>query len=527
MKPSVRLATLLGVATLGVATLGIATLGLATAPNTSAFAAPPPTSTNPQPFAAQAPESAFTSAADATGAVACARPAPSNTVSTTLHCYTPDQLRAFYGLGPLASSNDGAGETIVLVDAYGSPTAAADLSFFAQTFGGPPPNFQAVFPLGSPDYSNPTGNGVGQSGPNSADGWAGEANLDVQWAYAMAPKAHIVLLATPPAETQGVQGLPNLMKAIDWAVGEYPSGTVFSMSFGTDEQTFGSQSAARTQFTKFDATFQRGVAKGDTFFSSAGDSGSSGFARSHRATTVGAVPEVSYPNVSPYVTSVGGTQVQSGWTWNPTQDKPFLGSGARNPGYWSWTQSGSTEPVWNESWASIATGGGLSTVYTRPSFQNGVASIVGNHRGVPDVAWNAAVNGGVLVFHSYFPTLEGSPRWSVFGGTSASSPQVAAVTAIANQARASVNKAPIGNLNQVIYASSFNKAAAFSDVVTRIYGTTLSGVLQNNRLWDLGSDGFVAPDPVPGYPTTTGYDLTTGWGSPKAPGYITQLVAAQ
>ena len=52
-------------------------------------------------------------------------------------------------------------------------------------------------------------------------------------------------------------------------------------------------------------------------------------------------------------------------------------------------------------------------------------------------------------------------------------------------------------------------------------------MLQNNELWDLGSNGFVTPDPVPGFATTTGYDLTTGWGSPKAPGYITQLVAAQ
>ena len=52
-------------------------------------------------------------------------------------------------------------------------------------------------------------------------------------------------------------------------------------------------------------------------------------------------------------------------------------------------------------------------------------------------------------------------------------------------------------------------------------------MLQNNELWDLGSNGFVTPDPVPGFATTTGYDLTTGWGSPNAPGYITQLVAAQ
>ena len=479
------------------------------------------------PFATRAPESLFTSSTgtDLPG-TACQRPAPDGRISKTIHCYAPDDLRSFYGLGPLASSNDGAGQTIVLVDAYGSPTAAADLNLFASTFGGPAPSFEAAFPLGSPDYTNATGNGSGQSGPTSADGWAGEANLDVQWAYAMAPKAHIVLLATPPAETQGVQGLPNLLKAIDWGINRYPSGTVFSMSFGTNEQAFGSAAAARSQFTKFDETFQRGLAKKDTFFASSGDTGSVGVVRSHRASTPGTLPEVSYPNVSPYVTSVGGTQVQKGWTWAPTEDKPFNTNGTRNANYWSWTAGGATEPVWNESWAGIATGGGKSTVYGPQSFQDPVRGVVGQTRGVPDVAWDAAVNGGVLVFHSYFPSIEGKPAWAVFGGTSSSSPQVAAVTAIANAARAKAGKAPIGDLNKAIYSAGFDRSAAFSDIVPRTYGTTPSGVLADNQVWDTDANGFVFRDAVPGYPTTAGYDLTTGWGSPSAPGYVAQITAA-
>jgi subtilase family serine protease len=495
---------------------------------TAPVAVPAAVAATVQPLVARAPESALSAAsasASANTSAACTRPAPDGRVSTTLHCYRPDELRSFYGLGPLAASNEGAGQTIVAVDAYGSPTAATDLAFFAKTFAGPTPSFETAFPLGSPDYTHATGNGTGQSGPSAADSWAGEANLDVQWAYAMAPKAHIVLLATPPAETQGVQGLPNLMKAIDWAIAKYPSGTVFSMSFATNEQAFGSKAAAATQFAKFDATFKRGLAKHDTFFASSGDTGSVGAVRSHRATTTGATPEVSYPNVSPYVTSVGGTQVQSGWTWNPTVDQPFLDTGARNPAYWDWTTGGSTEAVWNESWAGIATGGGLSTVYGRPSYQDPVTSVVGTQRGVPDVAWNAAVNGGVLVYHSYFPEIEGSPAWGVFGGTSSSSPQVAAVTAIANQTRAAAHKQPIGDLNSVIYSGSFNRSAAFNDVIAQTYGTTPSGVLQNNRIWDTDANGFVTPDPVPGYPTTSGYDLTTGWGSPHAPGYIDQLAS--
>lgn len=472
---------------------------------------------------ARAPESAFVASAAADAPVACRRPAPDNRVSTTIHCYTPDQLRSFYGLGPLATSTDGAGQTIVVVDSYGSPTATQDVAVFATTFGGPAPDVEQVFPFGQPGFTQTTGNGSGQSGPVSADGWAGEANLDVQWAYAMAPKAHIVLLATPVAETQGVQGLPNMMKAIDWAIDRYPAGTVFSMSLGTDEQAFAG--AAAVQFARFDQTFKRGLAKGDTFFASSGDNGSTGVLRSHRATTTGSTPEVSYPNVSPYVTSVGGTQVQSGWTWSPTEDVPFLSSGARNPAYFAWTAGGSSEAVWNESWGPMGTGGGLSSVYPRPAFQDGVKSVVGNHRGVPDLAWNAAVNGGVLTYISYFPGYEGPARWGVFGGTSAASPQVAALTAVANQARAAAGKAPIGDLNAVIYGAGFDRSAAFSDIVARTYGTVPSGVLANNTMWAFDADGRVVPGPVPGFPTTPGYDLTTGWGSPKAPGYVAQLVA--
>jgi subtilase family serine protease len=474
------------------------------------------------------PDGTISVATNADDPLACSRPGQQPGPSAAfVHCYTPDQIRSFYGLGSLASSNDGAGQTIVLVDSYGSPTAAADAQHFATTFGGPTPDVTSVFPLGQPGYKNPPNSGNGHSGPVSAAGWAGEANLDVQWAYAIAPKAHIVLLATPPAETQGVQGLPNLMKAIDWAIANYPSGTVFSMSFGTDETEFAG-SSVHQQFAKFDQTFQRGLAKHDTFFSSSGDDGSLGSSRAHGQTQPVDHPVVSYPNVSPYVTSVGGTQVQSGWTWNPTSDVPFIaGDPPYNPAYFGWTQGGSSEAVWNESWEGIGTGGGISSVYPRPSFQDEVASVVGNHRGVPDLAWNAAVNGGVLTWMSFFPAINGPAHWGVFGGTSASSPQVAALTAVANQSRAGVGKEGIGNLDPVIYGSGVNKATAFNDIVPQTYGTAPSGVLKDNQMWEIGPDGMTLQRvSVDGYPTTTGYDLTTGWGSPKAAGYVAALTAA-
>src|SRR5262249_30244867 len=160
------------------------------------------------------------------------------------------------------------------------------------------------------------------------------------------------------------------------------------------EQTFGG--AAQGQTAKFDAVLQKGNVKGDTFFASSGDDGSLGVAKQHRDSAFYSVPTDGWPASSPYVTSVGGTQLQFGWTWNPTSDVAFAADGSFNDPYWTFTNSGNQNVVWDESWLPAATGGGPSFIYPRPSWQSGVLPGAGNHRLVPDVAWNAAVNGGVL-----------------------------------------------------------------------------------------------------------------------------------
>ena len=92
---------------------------------TAPVAVPAAVAATVQPLVARAPESAFIAAsASANTSAACTRPAPDGRVSTTIHCYKPDELRNFYGLGPLAASNEGEGQTIVAVDAYGRPRAA-------------------------------------------------------------------------------------------------------------------------------------------------------------------------------------------------------------------------------------------------------------------------------------------------------------------------------------------------------------------------------------------------------------------
>jgi subtilase family serine protease len=455
----------------------------------------------------------------------CTSPPPVHTYAWE-HCYTPADIRDAYGVSslgdPFAGTGTlGQGRTIVLIDSYGSPTAASDLKFFHDTFypNLPDPNFTTVYPLGKPNFKNT--NGKGLSGPNAAGNWSGEATLDSEWSYAIAPLAHIVLVGVPPAETEGVQGLPNMFKAIQGQIASEPAGTVFSMSFAITEQTFGG--AAKAQTKRFDAVFKQGNAKGDTFFGSSGDNGTDNASKKHRETVTYPYATDQWPTSSPYVTSAGGTQLQYHWVWGPTSDTPYLSDGTTmNPAYFNSTSSGGVlNAVWNESWLPAATGGGPSAIYARPSWQDGVLPSAGNHRLVPDMSWNAAVNGGVLVYITAYPSYQRS-GWHVYGGTSAASPQLAALTALADQERAAANKSFLGNINPLIYAHP----GWFTDVKPIVEGTAASGHLVNNQLWQYNADGSVSPSPVPGWPTLTGYDMTTGLGTPWAPDYVAGLAGS-
>ena len=251
---------------------------------------------------------------------------PDGTDVSGFHCYTPQQIRAAYGVDSVAPISAGGqtvpdygqGQTIVLVDAYGSPTATADLRHFHDTFFAalPAPDFTQLFPQGNPQFNN-TCSSNGLSGPCAAANWSGEATLDIEWAYSIAPLAHLVLLAVPPAETLGVQGFPNLFNAISGEISATPPGTVFSMSLAVTEQTFGG--AAAVQTARFDQVFQAGLAKHDNFFAASGDFGSLGISKLHKETGTYPNPTVWWPASSPYVVAVGGTQLQDGWTWNPSR----------------------------------------------------------------------------------------------------------------------------------------------------------------------------------------------------------------
>jgi subtilase family serine protease len=491
-------------------------------------------------LALQAPAEAPAVAADT--AAACTAPAvpPADLAlnkhaygepysSATRHCYRPDNIRAAYGIDPLHDSGlKGQGQTIVLVDSYGSPTAAHDLQVFHQTFypNLPPPNFDQVCQPGCKDYKNV---GSGQSGSSGADGWAGEANLDIEWAYAMAPLAHIVLVGVPPAETEGVQGFPNLFKEISNQIDQQPAGTIFSMSFGITEETFG---GATGQAARFDEVFKKGLRKGDTFLASSGDDGSAGVGKQHRDSVYYGHEVSGWPASSPYVTAVGGTQLMQGWRWDPTSDKPYNSDGTANPDYFHWVDSTETvQPAWNESWLPAATGGGTSILYPLPAWQSSVSDSIAPRngklgRGMPDVAWNAAVNGGVLVYTSFFPDSSPGDRvgWHIYGGTSAASPQFAGLLALANQARANADEGPIGYLNPVLYGGVGQ--SAFTDVGPQKFGTTPSGEINSNSPWNVALGQDVTTSGIPGMPVTSTWDETTGFGTPDGQAFVDAVVGA-
>jgi subtilase family serine protease len=116
-------------------------------------------------------------------------------------CYGAPQFEQAYGLKPLYRAGlTGTGKTIVIVDAFGSPTIASDLSTFDTAYGLPaPPSFKIIQPDAQPVPPwDPT--------DSDMDGWGVETSLDVEYAHAIAPGADILLVETPVSETQGVTG---------------------------------------------------------------------------------------------------------------------------------------------------------------------------------------------------------------------------------------------------------------------------------------------------------------------------------
>jgi subtilase family serine protease len=389
-----------------------------------------------------------------------------------IRCYQPGQIQAAYNTTPLYKKGiTGKGQTIVIVDSFGSPTIAKDLATFDKSFGLPaPPSLKIIAPAGK----IPTWN------PNNADmtGWAGETTLDVEYAHTIAPGANIVLLETPVSETEGVTGFPQIVQAEDYAIAAHLGG-VISQSFGATEQTF--NGIAQINAAGLRTPYVRAAEEknGPTVLAASGDDGATD-AQSN-GTDLFTFPVTSWPASDPLVTSVGGTQVIP------------LAHGAWESVAWNDTAN----PNVGDNQSPVASGGGLSTFFSRPSFQNGVASKVGSVRGVPDVSMSAACDGAVLTYQS-FPATGQPAGFYLVCGTSEATPEFAGIVAMADQ----VAGHPLGQINAKLYGLASRNEPGIIDVKRG-----------NNTVTFVQGGQSVT---VQGFNAGTGYDLVTGVGTVNA-----------
>jgi subtilase family serine protease len=374
----------------------------------------------------------------------------------SVDCYLPTQVEAAYNLPALYNRGiTGKGTTIVVVDAYGSPTISDDLAQFDSYLGLGSPPFQIVKYGNIPTFDQTNGDMVS---------WASETTLDVEYAHAGAPGAKIVLVEAPTDQPSGYLG------AVKYAI-THRLGDVISMSYAFPEQDLGSS------LHQYDSVFAAAEKAHITIVSASGDQGVSGY--DNNGNYFGH-PVVEYPASDPLVTAVGGTRLN-------------LNSEGQRAGLdtaWNDTYNSSVDTeYWDSSYpVPIASGGGKSSYFGRPSYQNGVKSVTGSARGVPDISMSAACSVSVNVYQSNYG-VQG--WWTPTCGTSESTPMFAAVVALADQMAGH----PLGLINPALYELAAEHAPGIVPVASG--NNTVSF---NNTT-------------VRGYTVRNGYNLVTGLGT--------------
>ena len=246
-------------------------------------------------------------------------------------------------------SGTASGQSIAIVEAYGSSTIQSDLNKFCTTFALPTTTISIYYPQGVPTHD---------------DTWALETSLDVEWAHGIATGAKIMLVvAKSPVST-------DLLAAVDYAVSLGPK--QIAMSWGTPE--FNGQSYYDYHFNK----------TGVTFLASAGDAGAA----------------VMWPAASSYVVGVGGTHVVLDVNGNITSETAWSSGGGGVSAY-------NAKPTFQNGWQSatkrttpdVAYDGdpntGVAVYITNYYGQTGWLSCGGTSAGPPQwAALFALVNSG-------------------------------------------------------------------------------------------------------------------------------------
>jgi hypothetical protein len=369
-------------------------------------------------------------------------------------------------------------------------------------------------------YDQATSDEVIVNGPDPGDlggDEEAEAVLDLTWAGAVAPSALAELVVSQSTATTDGTDLSETY-IIDNNLSD-----VMSESFGDCEANF-----TATESAGVAALAEQAAAQGITYVVAAGDSGSAGCDDPDTETVATQGLAVNLLASTPYTVAVGGTLFNEnghdGTYWSSTNSNPTLESAI----------SYIPEDVWNESCRSgqsgcstpsiWAGGGGASTVFTKPSWQSGVAGIpVDNARDLPDVSLTAAAHDPYLIClrGSCIPNAQGEISFVGVNGTSASTPSFAGIMALV----AGKTGVRLGQPNYVLYRlaaaenlSQCNGSATPLPASTCIFNDITVG---NNAV--PGEASYGAADPT--YASGKGYDLATGLGSVNVTNLINQWSA--
>ncbi|WP_460594817.1 protease pro-enzyme activation domain-containing protein [Geomonas sp. Red276] len=378
-----------------------------------------------------------------------------NYTSGSNHYVAPGDFATIYNVKPLYTGGvDGTGQSIAIVGRTHPSTS--NWTTFRSKMGLPANTAQIIVNGADP----------GDLGASEDT----EADLDVEWAGAVARNATIKFVTSKSTNsTDGVDLSAQYIVANNLA-------PVMTVSFGSCESDMGS-----TENAFYNNLWAQAASQGITVLVASGDSGAAGC--SSASVTSGSGQAVNGLASTPYNIAVGGTQFNdaSGSYWNSVSSTDMTSATGYIP-----------ESAWNESGTVSggsglwATGGGVSRVYAKPTWQAAPGVPQDGKRDVPDVALTAAGHDGYLIYSN------GS--LGAVGGTSASSPAFAGVMALVVQ-----KGGRQGNANPQLYVLGNNQygsggAKVFHDVTT-----------SNNSV-----------PGVSGYSSGTGYDLATGLGSVDA-----------
>jgi kumamolisin len=289
-----------------------------------------------------------------------------------------------------------------------------------------------------------------------------ETTQDIFIAASVAPGAQIAVYFT----TYTQKGWVDLVARVIHPSAGDPVCSVLSSSFyvsdGDDAATLLAESVPMSWVTAVSQMFEDAAIQNVTICIASGDTGAQSKRFDGKA-------HVQYPGSDPWVLAVGGTTIGN--------------ISGLNSDEWAWNDN------------TGASGGGISDLFPRPSYQvdaNVPASVNDGHigRGVPDVSANGSPNSG-------YPFIVGGGS-GVANGTSASAPLWAGLIAVLNAALGQ----NVGFINPVIYALN---GSGFRDILPEPSDT-------NNSF--LG---------VTGYPVTIGWDAVTGLGSPRGVALLNAL----